>query len=86
MNAISRDVIDKALEKYRNSADSAEQSAAYNGSMHDGGAGLMRAQAIAYEDGLDGKIPSFLMPFIKQINREEDPDYRKYLELKGRFE
>lgn len=80
------ELVRKALVKYRIAADDVERNAAYGGAMHDGGASRMRAEAIAYEDGLERTIPSFLEPFIKEVNRQEDPDYAKFLELKKKFE
>jgi hypothetical protein len=75
-----------ALMRYRKVADDVEKSAALGGSMDDGGATKMRDLAIAYQAGLNRTVPDFLTPFIKEINRETDPEYRKYLELKNRFE
>lgn len=76
----------KALTKFRKSADDVEKGAAYDGAMHDGGASRMRSEAIAYEAGLKRIVPPFLEPFVKEVNREEDPEYVKFLELKKRFE
>jgi hypothetical protein len=83
---IDEDVVLKALVLYRIEADGVEKSAAYNGSMSDGGASTMRCMAIAYEAGLRREVPYFLEPFIKKVNRETDPEYAKFLELKKKFE
>lgn len=79
-------IVAKAISKLREEADDVERNAAYGGAMHDGGASRMRAEVIAYEAGLKRTIPPFLEPFVKQIEREEDPEYSKFLELKRKFE
>lgn len=75
-----------ALMRYRKAADAVEKGAALGGSMDDGGATKMRDLANAYQSGLNRTVPDFLIPFIKEINRETDPEYQKYLKLKKKFE
>lgn len=79
-------IIAKAISKFHEAADKIEKDCAYSGTMHDGGASRMRSEVIAYEAGLRRIIPSFLEPFVKQIEKEEDPEYSKFLELKRKFE
>lgn len=79
-------VVLKALDLYRRKANVLEMNAGYSGAMNDGGACKMKELAMAFEDGLNKKIPSFLEPFVKKIIRETDPEYQKFLELKQRFE
>lgn len=78
--------IELALARYRKEADEAELSAGYSGEMSDGGADRMRQQADAFEAGLKGIVPDFLKDILLQVQRENDSEYAKYLELKKKFE
>lgn len=69
-----------------NIATSVEYSAGMNGSIHDGGAREIRNQIEAYRAGLHNIIPDIWQSYWKTHNKEQDPEYNQYLELKKKFE
>lgn len=76
---------DKFFELLFKIADQCEKDAALGGSMHDGGASLLREQIYCYKAGIEGKIPKSWDKYIKEYNRQTDPEYAQYLELKKKF-
>lgn len=67
-------------------ADDKELSAGLSGSYSDGGARLLRDEVEFYKMGRDGIVPPQWKIHISNFQREKDPDYTKYLELKRKFE
>ena len=76
----------KALEKYLAAAKASGESAGYSGLMSDGGQSRMEGLAAAYRAGLEGKVPDFLEPYVKEVRRETDPEYATFQRLKKKFE
>lgn len=66
-------------------AQSRRISAAYGGAMHDNGASDLESQVEVYVAGLKRVSPSCWEPLVQAFNRDHDPDYAKYLELKKKF-
>lgn len=58
-----------------------EMNAAYSGLSHDGGSGNLIVQLIAWLHGIQGTVPSSL----HRYDRDTDPEYQRYLELKRKF-
>ena len=79
------DLIKTAVEK---SAAEARYNAGMDGAMHDGGEGEMRRQLEYWLDGVNFALTGSTAKYshiVKQAQREADPDYQKYIELKARF-
>lgn len=77
--------LDAAIAAYKAKAADARETAAHNGEWNDGGESRMLELLQAFNDGRNGTVPSFLRPFIKQAEREQDPEYAQYLRLKAKF-
>jgi len=73
--------IDKVILRVLEESEKLSNYAAYNGSMNDGGAGILAQQVEFYEHGRKGTIP----PQWKKYANEFDPEYREYLRLKKKF-
>jgi hypothetical protein len=69
------------MELVLKEAKNREMSAAYGGERGDGGARILRAQVEIFRAGLDGRIPDEWKSYEKQL----DPEYKRYLELKKKF-
>jgi len=67
-------------------AEDARTSAAYSGSMTDGGCHLNLEALKAFAYGWNHEFPPEWEGDVKKKENEQDPDYKKYLELKKRFE
>lgn len=78
--------IDKIMDKVLENAEKVRMDAAYGGHHHDGGASDMETQVLFYKYGETGVVPPEWETYVKQVNREEDPDYEVYLKLKDKFE
>lgn len=60
-------------------------SAAFDGSRDDGGCAALLSEVAAYRAGAEGKIPAIWESHRRAFNRQFDPEYQQYLELKNRF-
>mgnify|MGYP003441801872 CR=1 FL=1 len=72
----------------KQSATEARENAGYAGSMDDGGAVVMQRQLEYFLDGVRYARTGVTTKYdhiIERAQREADPDYQKYLELKSRF-
>ena len=66
-------------------AETRNLNAAYGGSHGDGGASILRDQVKFYKYGRDGLIPPEWEPYIRQAERERDPEYAELMRLKKKF-
>lgn len=89
----SLEIADMMTDLVLTEAKNAEMEAGYGGRMDDGGASDLRRQVLAYRAGWNQEVPQGWTEFYKQAlrvyqqrQREKDPDYKKYLELKNKFE
>jgi len=71
---------------YTNEAQIRYVNATYSGKSHDGGKNELLKQIECFQAGLNRKTPECWNAFTKQYNKENDPEYKKYLELKKKFE
>ena len=60
--------------------------AAKGGYSHDGGASELRTKICLIQEIRDDNIPDLLIPYIRKIARERDPEWQDYLRLKEKFE
>lgn len=70
-------------------ADEARYNAGMDGAQHDGGEGRMKETLEYWLDGVTFARTGVTKKYahiIRQAEKEADPDYKKYLELKARFE
>jgi hypothetical protein len=74
----------------RRIAEDKRQSAGYNGEWSDGGAGELEKMASCFEAGLIGAVPACLKKYYDEFEiqwaKDNDPEYKKYLELKKKFD
>lgn len=70
-----------------------EKRAGHNGEMGDNGAEELRKMVTAYRAGWTGQVPQGWKSYydeavakLKLKDKQQDPEYQKYLELKQRFE
>ena len=63
-----------------------KEDAGYVGRMDDGGAGRLEDQVKFYQYGVTGEFPSEWIYYRKEFEKENDPQYKTYLELKKKFE
>jgi hypothetical protein len=80
------ELIEKVIKKVEEYAEEQAYDAAMEGAMNDGGRSRTLDSIKFYRCGLDNQIPVEWEGFIKEINREEDPEYKYYLKLKEKFE
>lgn len=69
-------------------AAKARYNAGMDGAMHDGGEGRMKENLEYWLDGVTFArtgVTDVYAHLIRRGEREADPDYKKYLELKLRF-
>jgi len=83
MNEIQRE---KIIELILKDADKMENDAAMGGAHHDGGASKLKDNVKFWKLGMMKKFPNEWDSYTRQYNRENDPDYQKYLLLKHKFE
>ncbi len=76
------DLIRRVIQRGENVAN----DAAYGGHHHDGGGGRIKSEAEFYLMGMNGEVPKEWEKDWKQLQKESDPDYEKYLSLKKKFE
>lgn len=74
------------MKRVLEEADEIKLCAAQNGEWGDGGAHVLKEQVKFYIHGRKNELPPEWEGYSKQINREEDPDYKLYLILKEKFE
>lgn len=78
-----------AIELYIKEYEERKMSAGYGGEHHDGGHRHAMLILNAFYAGIDynekGIFPDFLSNYIQEAENMEDPDYKKYLELKKKF-
>ena len=74
------------LEFLTNSAIKARDSAALSGEWGDGGASRVLEQISIYKAGQYNQLPPEWEGHLKEFNKENDPDYLVYLELKKKFD
>lgn len=75
------------LERFiRAKAQELRNSAAYGGDWGDKGAGNLLINLQCWIDGLNGRIPEGFLGYAKEIEQTSDPDWKKYQELKKKFE
>ena len=83
------EMLKKLKASVSESADKARMNAGYSGSWGDGGAHDMEKKLEAFLDGyefaLTGKTKVYAK-FFEELDKEQDPEYQKYLELKGKFD
>ncbi len=84
--------IEDWVDEVHCAAARAKENAGYGGFHHDGGAREMIDSAETFQAGvhfgmkLSTKLPDGCYEYIKKKRAEEDPEYKKYLELKEKFE
>jgi len=78
----TRSEMEQLIKIVKSAADNAEKNAAYGGQMNDGEASKIRTQAYFYEYGMELIMPKEW----EEYEKEMDPEYNKYLELKKKFE
>lgn len=67
-------------------AENKRNDAGFAGSWGDNGASNITDAVRIWRDGLSRNIPKELAKYARQAERNADSDYKKYLELKRRFE
>lgn len=78
-------LIDKVIELVLRDARNRKESAGFSGRWDDGGASTLETQVEYYNYGRAGTVPPAWAKFVQQADRESDPEYAKYLELKRKF-
>ncbi len=80
----------EAIKLYKKDYEDRKMNAGYGGEQHDGGYDAAMNILAAFYAGMafekHGEIPNFLRDYIQEAKNLEDPEYRKYLELKKKFE
>jgi hypothetical protein len=66
-------------------ANTVENDAAYGGSYHDGGAGVMREKIRFFKHGMENTVPPEWASLYAEITADEDPEYAEFLRLKAKF-
>jgi len=66
-------------------AEARYNKAAYGGSMDDDGAKSLRDQVKFYKYGREGLVPPEWEIYVKQAQRESDPEYAELMRLKKKF-
>lgn len=69
------------MEIVMKEATNREMSAAYGGERGDRGASILRGEVEMYKAGMEGRVPDSWKKYEKQL----DPEYKRYLELKKKF-
>lgn len=85
-------VVYKAISLALKEGNELIENSAHSGAYSDGGGRALINRTLAFKDGWEMRIPEYLAPYMEkariQVEKEgyqEDPDYKKYLELKERF-
>lgn len=80
----------KAKKLYVIDYQDRKMNAGYGGQQHDGGYDAAMNVLSAFNAGVaftkHKTPPDFLKDYIQEAENLEDPEYRKYLELKRKFE
>lgn len=74
------------LEFLMKKAAKLRDDAGHSGCHHDGGAADLERQVETYRAAQNKEWPSHWAKDLSQFQREQDADYKTYLELKKRFE
>lgn len=88
---MDKKLLDKVIELRLADAESARLSAAYGGAYHDGGSGNLLNQVKFFNYGRNGTFPPEWNETLKKakkilLQEENSVEYRKFLELKKKFE
>lgn len=83
---ITLEQIELLLQALEEDAKSREVDAGYSGSWGDNGAGALRDKIAIYRHGMAKTIPPEWTRLAREIIKQEDPEYKKFLELKKKFE
>jgi len=83
---VSLELINYIGERIKSEAHAAAESAAYNGSFGDNGAGALTHTLRIYYLGFRRELPEEWKKYEQDYLHSKDPDYRRYLELKRKFE
>ncbi len=82
----SGDMMHRVIDIVLREAKQREDDAAYGGSMTDGGAEQLRAEADCFLAGIRGTIPERWRKYIDMAEHESDPEYAEYQRLRKKFE
>ena len=66
-------------------AEKKRMDAGYAGSMGDNGADLLQSKVAAYIHGWNHCEPSWLTPYVTEVQHELDPDFAEYTRLHKKF-
>lgn len=78
-------IIDGAMALCAAHAMELASNAAHDGAMHDGGASRLRELMTAYRAGMEGRVPTFLEPYMAEAEHRADPEYSEFLRLQSKF-
>jgi len=67
-------------------AEDMKKSAGLSGEWHDGGASDLVEQIESFKCGMTGQVPNNWLKVANQLQTEADPDWKRYQELKDKFE
>lgn len=85
MDKMNDVLLAKITAKISSDAKSAKDDAAWGGRMDDGGSRSMLSSLKKYTDGYYKRIPDSWGDYVKQIKKEDDPEYQDFLRLKKKF-
>lgn len=84
------DMVNKALHLMQKDAEKKRELAAQSGRHDDGGHGRMMDKIHSFRDGIEyaksGEVPKWLLDYIEEAEKREDPDWNEYQRLKNKFE
>jgi hypothetical protein len=80
-----KDKVLKGVSSYRKAGVTAQENAAYSGSMHDGGGAKIIAVADAYIAGLNMQVPFWLAQQIEGDSNSDKIERAEYERLKAKF-
>jgi hypothetical protein len=82
-------IVDQSMEKFLAfllaQARIKRDNAAYGGAMNDGGASQIENEVEVYRAALERKTPPCWEGFLREFNRQHDPEYETYLRLQQKF-
>lgn len=79
-------LIDRVITKVLEDAEDRRSAAGCNGEFHDRGASQLEDQVKFFKYGLSNAFPPEWDHYIKEAEKESDPDYALYKKLKSKFE